>query len=90
MKRPNTSVRARSGYFAPSPDDTLRAALLAQLNQPKPVVPLEPAPHVSPLIRAWFGTTRGDRRKDARDVRVGTDAPARPATDSAACRRGSP
>jgi VWFA-related protein len=59
VKRPNTSVRARSGYFAPSPDDTLRAALLAQLNEPKPVVPLEPAPHVSPLIRAWFGTTRG-------------------------------
>ncbi|HEX7140811.1 MAG TPA: hypothetical protein VF219_23360, partial [Vicinamibacterales bacterium] len=49
----------RSGYFAPSPDDTLRASLLAQLNEPKPVVPLEPAPHVSPLIRAWLGTTRG-------------------------------
>ncbi|HEY7286016.1 MAG TPA: VWA domain-containing protein [Vicinamibacterales bacterium] len=59
VKRPNTSLRARSGYFAPSPDDTLRASLLAQMNQPKPVVPLEPAPHASPLIRAWFGTTRG-------------------------------
>jgi VWFA-related protein len=59
VKRPNTSLRARSGYFAPSPDDTLRASLLAQLNEPKPVIPLEPAPHVSPLIRAWFGTTRG-------------------------------
>jgi len=59
VKRPNTSLRARSGYFAPSPDDTLRASLLAQMNQPKPVIPLEPAPHASPLIRAWFGTTRG-------------------------------
>jgi Ca-activated chloride channel family protein len=59
VKRPNTSLRARSGYFAPSPDDTLRALLLAQLNEPKPVMPLEPAPHVSPLIRAWFGTARG-------------------------------
>lgn len=59
VKRPNTSLRARSGYFAPSPDDTLRASLLAQLNEPKPVVPLEPAPHVSPLVRAWLGTTRG-------------------------------
>jgi VWFA-related protein len=59
VKRPNTSVRARSGYFAQSPDDALRAALLAQMNEPKPIVPLEPAPHVSPLIRAWFGTTRG-------------------------------
>jgi Ca-activated chloride channel family protein len=63
VKRPNTSLRARSGYFAPSPDDTLRAALLAQLNEPKPVIPLEPAPHVSPLIRAWFGTTRGSDGK---------------------------
>jgi VWFA-related protein len=59
VKRPNTNLRARSGYFAPSPDDTFRAALLAQMNEPKPVVPLEPAPRVSPLIRAWFGTSRG-------------------------------
>lgn len=63
VKRPNTSLRARSGYFAASPDDTLRASLLAQLIEPKPVIPLEPAPHVSPLIRAWFGTTRGDGGK---------------------------
>jgi VWFA-related protein len=63
VKRPNTNVRARSGYFAPSPDDTLRASLLAQINEPKPVVPLEPAPHVSPLIRAWFGTSRGEGGK---------------------------
>jgi hypothetical protein len=26
-------------------------------------VPLEPAPHVSPLIRAWFGTSRGEGGK---------------------------
>jgi VWFA-related protein len=59
VKRPAAQVRARKGYFAPSPDDTLRAQLLARLNEPKPVVPLEPAPHASPLIRPWFGTSRG-------------------------------
>ncbi len=63
VKRAAAQVRARKGYFAPSPDDTLRAALLARMNEPKPVVPLEPAPHASPLIRAWFGTTRGDDGK---------------------------
>ncbi|HEY7289353.1 MAG TPA: VWA domain-containing protein [Vicinamibacterales bacterium] len=59
VKKPGAQVRTRAGYFAPSPDDTLRAALLEQINNPKPPPPLEPAPHVSPLIRPWFGTTRG-------------------------------
>jgi VWFA-related protein len=59
VKRPNTTVRARKGYFALSPDDVLRAALLAKANEPAPVVPLEPAPHASTLIRPWFGTSRG-------------------------------
>jgi VWFA-related protein len=53
------AVRARKGYFAPSPDAALRADLLARINEPKKPVPLEPAPHASPLIRAWFGTSRG-------------------------------
>lgn len=59
VKKAGTAIRARKGYFAPSPDAALRAALLARMNEPKPVVPLEPAPHVSPLIRPWFGTSRG-------------------------------
>ena len=40
-------------------------------NEPKRVVPPEPAPHVSPLIRPWFGVSRGAGRQDARDVRLG-------------------
>jgi VWFA-related protein len=52
-------LRARKGYVGPSPDDTLRATLLARANEPKKPVPLEPAPHVSPLIRPWFGISRG-------------------------------
>lgn len=63
VKRSDARLRARTGYFAPSPDDALRATLLAQASQPKPAVPLEPAPHTSPLIRPWFGTSRGENGK---------------------------
>jgi len=59
VKRAGTQLRTRQGYYAPSPDDTLRAALLAKALEPPPVVPVEPAPHASPLIRPWFGTSRG-------------------------------
>jgi hypothetical protein len=59
VKKPGAAVRARKGYFAPSPDAALRADLLARMNEPKKPVPLEPAPHASLLIRPWFGTTRG-------------------------------
>jgi VWFA-related protein len=59
VKRPGAQVRARNGYFSPSPDESLRRALLAQLNEPKRAVPLDPAPHASTLIRPWFGTSRG-------------------------------
>jgi VWFA-related protein len=59
VKRAGVSLRARKGYWAPSPDDVMRAALLAKINEPKPVVPLEPAPHVSPMIHPWFGVARG-------------------------------
>jgi VWFA-related protein len=58
-KRAGIRVRARKGFTAPSADDVLRTALLKQLNEPKPVVPVEPAPHVSSLIRPWFGLSRG-------------------------------
>lgn len=58
-KRRGVQLRARKGYVAPSPDDVLRAVLLARANNPKPAAPVEPPPHVSPLIRPWFGISRG-------------------------------
>lgn len=59
-KRTGVTLRARKGYWAPSPDDVLRAALLARLNEPKKPVPLEPMRHISTLIRPWFGVAKGD------------------------------
>ena len=59
VKRSGTRLRARSGYFARSPDDVLRAALLAKANEPPAPLPIEPAAHVSTLIRPWFGMARG-------------------------------
>jgi VWFA-related protein len=53
-------VHARKGFFDASPDEAVNAAVLARLNAPKPVVPPEPAPHQSPLIRPWFGWSRAD------------------------------
>jgi hypothetical protein len=61
--RPAVRIRARRGFVAASPDDLLRATLLAHANDPKPAAPLEPAPHVSPLIRPWFGISRGSTGK---------------------------
>jgi VWFA-related protein len=63
VKRVGTQPRARSGYYSPSPDDALRAAVLARLTAPKPTTPPEPAPHASALIRPWFGWSRGDGGK---------------------------
>ncbi len=60
VARPGVSARARRGYWTASPDEALRAAVIARVNEPKPVVPLEPAPHASLLIRPWFGVSRGD------------------------------
>jgi len=59
VKRSGVRVHARRGYWTASPDEALRAALLARLDEPRKVVPPEPAPHVSPLIRPWFGMSRG-------------------------------
>jgi VWFA-related protein len=59
LKKKGVELRARRGYYGPSPDEALRKALLARANEPKVVPPLEPAPHASPLIRPWFGTSRG-------------------------------
>ncbi|HZR25219.1 MAG TPA: VWA domain-containing protein [Vicinamibacterales bacterium] len=58
VKRSGSQVRARTGYFAPSPDDALRAAVLEKLNAPKVDVPPEPPPHASTLIQPWFGWSR--------------------------------
>jgi hypothetical protein len=63
VKRAGVRVRSRKGYWAASPDEALRTSLLASLNEPKRVVPLEPAPHVSTLIRPWFGVSRGENGK---------------------------
>jgi VWFA-related protein len=60
VTRPRVSVRTRKGYWTASPDEVLRAALIAKANEPKKVVPPEPAPHASTLIRPWFGMSRGD------------------------------
>jgi VWFA-related protein len=63
VKRAGVRLRSRKGYFAASPDEALRASLLAHMNEPKRQVPLEPAPHVSPWIKPWFGMDRGDDGK---------------------------
>jgi VWFA-related protein len=55
IKTPGVSVRTRKGYWAASPDEGLRAALLS----PRPKPPLEPARHISPLVKPWFGVSRG-------------------------------
>ncbi len=63
VKRTGVQVRARPGYFARSPDDVLRAAVLARLNAPKPSTPPEPPAHASPLIQPWFGWARAEAGK---------------------------
>jgi VWFA-related protein len=59
VTRPGVRLRAPKGYWAASPDEALRTALLAKSNEPKKAAPLEPALHVSALIRPWFGVSRG-------------------------------
>jgi hypothetical protein len=56
VKRPNLIVRTRKGYWSASPDDVLRAQLVANVTAPKP--PPAPLSHASPLIRPWFGVAR--------------------------------
>jgi VWFA-related protein len=63
VTRPGAVVKARKGYWTASPDEALRLALIAKANEPKVVVPPEPAPHASPLIRPWFGLERGENGK---------------------------
>jgi VWFA-related protein len=63
VKRPSVRLRARKGHWAANVDEIQRAAMLSHANDPKPAVPLEPARHLSPLIRPWFGETRGEAGK---------------------------
>ena len=63
VTRPGAVVRARKGYWTASPDEALRTALIAKANAPVVAVPPEPAPHASPLIRPWFGLSRGENGK---------------------------
>ncbi|HEY6211281.1 MAG TPA: hypothetical protein VIW45_03305, partial [Vicinamibacterales bacterium] len=63
VKRSGDRLHARRGYFDASPDDVLRAALLARMAAPKVTPPPEPAPHASTLIQPWFGWARGDAGK---------------------------
>jgi VWFA-related protein len=62
-KRPGIRLRARKGFQSTTPDEVLRAQMMAHANDPRPVVPLEPARHASPLIRPWFGFARGANGK---------------------------
>jgi VWFA-related protein len=62
-KRAGVEIRARGDYWAPSLDDKLREALLARANNPPPPPPVEPARHISLLIRPWFGFSLGDAGK---------------------------
>ena len=55
VKKPGVTVRTRKGFWAASPDDALRAALL----QPRAPAVLEPPRHISPFIKPWFGASRG-------------------------------
>jgi len=59
VTRPGIHLRAPKGYWAAPPDEALRAAVLARSSEPKKTTPPEPAPHVSTLIRPWFGVSRG-------------------------------
>jgi VWFA-related protein len=59
IKRPGISLRARQGYWAEAPDDGLRA----DLSRPRQSNPAEPPGHVSPLVKPWFGASRGTAGK---------------------------
>jgi VWFA-related protein len=57
VRTAGVTVRARKGYWPPSPDDLARVAALSRERTP-PAPPLLPR-RASPLIRPWFGMVRG-------------------------------
>jgi hypothetical protein len=59
VKTKGVRIRARKGFWAPTPDEIQRADFLARANEPRPVVPLPPARRTSPMIRPWFGMAKG-------------------------------
>ncbi len=59
VKTKGVQLRARKGFWAPTPDEIQRANLLARANEPRPPVVLPPARRTSPLIRPWFGMAKG-------------------------------
>jgi VWFA-related protein len=63
VSRAGVQLRARSGFWAPSAEEAVRAAALARADAPAPArLPILPT-HVSPLIRPWFGLSRGSDGK---------------------------
>jgi VWFA-related protein len=62
VKRPGISVHARSGYWALWPDEAIALEAAAKANNPSrtTVPPAFALPwRTSPLIRPWFGLSRG-------------------------------
>ncbi len=59
VKTKGVQLRARKGFWAPTPDEIQRANLLARANEPRPPVVLPPARRTSPMIRPWFGMAKG-------------------------------
>jgi len=59
VKTKGVQLRARKGFWAPTPDEIQRANQLAHANEPRPPVVFPPARRTSPLIRPWFGMAKG-------------------------------
>jgi hypothetical protein len=57
VARRGVQAQTRPGYWATSPAERLASGLLAEDRAPRP--PPEPVRRLSPLIRPWFGLTRG-------------------------------